>query len=257
ETDDIRTVYHPASGIPTQVDHFEQYRSDPTFQYTDPPIDPCPWRPFATHRDFKLGEFILDAALTNKQMNTLFELLTPQSESIQGLDSTIKSPKDFKEHWDRAANHITPFEKSTVTVPLRGKDQTFDVYRRNLWMWALELIQNPTLEPHFFWDAVELSKWNGKAFERFIDEPWTAQAFWDLQACIIIATTLPKGAKPLCFILYADKTRLSSFGTAQGYPVVARCANLRVEIRNGNGVGGGRVVGWLPLVSISHVTARL
>ncbi len=108
ETDDIRTVYHPASGIPTRVDHFEQYRSDPTFQYTDPPIDPCPWRPFATHRDFKLGEFILDAALTNKQMNTLFELLTPQSESIQGLDSTIKSPKDFKEHWDRAANHITP-----------------------------------------------------------------------------------------------------------------------------------------------------
>ncbi|PBK83690.1 hypothetical protein ARMGADRAFT_1089127 [Armillaria gallica] len=108
ETDDVQTVYHPASGIPTRVEHFEQYRSDPTFQYTNPPIDPCPWQPFDTHRDFKLGEFILDAALTNKQMNTLFELLTPQSESIQGLESTIKSPKDFKEHWDRAANHITP-----------------------------------------------------------------------------------------------------------------------------------------------------
>ncbi|SJL14898.1 uncharacterized protein ARMOST_18374 [Armillaria ostoyae] len=190
--DDIRTVYHPASGIPTRVDHFEQYRSNPTFRHADPPIDPCPWRPFATHRDFKLGEFILDAALTNKQMKTLFELLTPQSESIQDLDSTIKSPKDFKEHWDRAANHITPisFKKSTVTVPLRGKAQTFEVYRRNLWMWALELIQNPTLEPDFFWDAVELSKWNGKAFERFIDEPWTAQAFWDLQACIIVAVSM-------------------------------------------------------------------
>ncbi|PBK85211.1 hypothetical protein ARMGADRAFT_904025, partial [Armillaria gallica] len=75
ETDDIQTVYHPPSGIPTRVDHFEQYHSDPTFQYTDPPIDPCPWWPFATHRDFKLGEFILDVALTNKQMNMLFELL--------------------------------------------------------------------------------------------------------------------------------------------------------------------------------------
>ncbi|KAK0506766.1 hypothetical protein EDD18DRAFT_1315910 [Armillaria luteobubalina] len=242
EIDDIRTVYHPASGIPTRVDHFEQYRSNPTFQHADPPIDPCPWRPFATRRDFKLGEFILDSALTNKNMTTLFELLTPESESIQGLGSTINSPRDFKEHWDQAANLITPFEKSMVTVPLRGRDQTFDVYRRNLWMWALELIQNPTLEPHFFWDAVKLSKWNGKAFERFIDEPWTAQAFWDLQ------TPLPKGAKPLCFILYANKTRLSLFGTAQAYPVVARCANLRAEIRNGNGVGGGRVVGWLPLI---------
>ncbi|KAK0479793.1 hypothetical protein IW261DRAFT_1419848 [Armillaria novae-zelandiae] len=222
--------YHPASGIPARVDHFEDYQSNPTFQAADPPIDPCPWRPFATHHDFKLGEFILDAALTRKQMTTLFELLTPNSESTQSLASTIKSPRDFQEHWDQAANLITPFEKSTITVPLRGRDQTFDVYRCNLWTWALELIQNPTLEPHFFWDAVQLSKWNGKAFERFIDEPWTAQAFWDLQ------TPLPKGAKPLCFILYADKTRLSSFGTAQGYPVVAHCANLRAEIRNGNGI---------------------
>jgi hypothetical protein len=31
--------------------------------------------------------------------------------------------------------------------------------------------------------------------------------------------------------------------------VIARCANLPTEIRNGNGVGGGRVVGWLPIVS--------
>jgi len=35
-----------------------------------------------------------------------------------------------------------------------------------------------------------------------------------------------------------------------GYPVVARCANLPTDIRNGNGVGGGRVVGWLPIVRI-------
>ena len=59
---------------------------------------------------------------------------------------------------------------------------------------------------------------------------------------------IPTGANPLCFVLYADKTRLSSFGTAQGYPVIARCANLPSNIRNGNGFGGGRVVGWLPIV---------
>jgi hypothetical protein len=59
---------------------------------------------------------------------------------------------------------------------------------------------------------------------------------------------LPKGSNPLCFILYADKTKLSSFGMTKGYPVVARCANLPTTIRNGNGFGGGRVVGWLPIV---------
>jgi len=30
--------------------------------------------------------------------------------------------------------------------------------------------------------------------------------------------------------------------------VIARCTNLPVELRNGNGVGGGRIVGWLPIV---------
>ena len=59
---------------------------------------------------------------------------------------------------------------------------------------------------------------------------------------------LPPGAKPLLLSLYADKSKLSSFGTKKGYPVIARCANLPVEIRNGKGLGGGRVVGWLPVV---------
>jgi hypothetical protein len=31
---------------------------------------------------------------------------------------------------------------------------------------------------------------------------------------------------------------------------MVRCANLPVHIRNGEGIGGGRVVGWLPIVSL-------
>ena len=52
----------------------------------------------------------------------------------------------------------------------------------------------------------------------------------------------------VCLELYADKTKLSSFGTEKGYPVMARIANLPVKIRNGEGIGGGCVVGWLPVV---------
>ncbi|PBK87922.1 hypothetical protein ARMGADRAFT_857208, partial [Armillaria gallica] len=180
--DNIRTIYHPSSGRATRIDHFEDYQSHPAFQYSQPPIDPHPWRPFESHHNFELAKFILDAALTEKQMKTLFGLLKLEAASNQ--DSTefnIRSPKEFKEHWDHAANLITPFEKSMVTVSLQGEDYTYDVYRWNLWTWALDLIQDPTLEPYFVWDAVQLSKWNGEAFERFIDEPWTAQAFWDLQ----------------------------------------------------------------------------
>ena len=59
---------------------------------------------------------------------------------------------------------------------------------------------------------------------------------------------LPPEARPLVLCVYADKSKLSSFGTKKGYPVIARCANLPVEIQNGKGLGGGRGVGWLPVV---------
>ena len=56
----------------------------------------------------------------------------------------------------------------------------------------------------------------------------------------------------LCLELYADKTKLSSFGTQKGYPVMARILNLPVGIRNGDGFGGARVVGWLPVVRLIY-----
>ncbi|PBK62835.1 hypothetical protein ARMSODRAFT_990404 [Armillaria solidipes] len=70
----------------------------------------------------------------------------------------------------------------------------------------------------------------------------TGNTFWEIQS------SLPPGGKPLAYILYADKSCLSSFGTAKGYPVMARCGNLSDEIRNGKNFGGGCVVGWLPIV---------
>ena len=61
----------------------------------------------------------------------------------------------------------------------------------------------------------------------------------------------------VCLELYADKTRLSSFGTEKGYPIMARIVNLPVGIRNSNGVGGARVVGWLPIVRLISPDSNL
>ena len=41
---------------------------------------------------------------------------------------------------------------------------------------------------------------------------------------------IPEGSKPLCLILYADKTKLLSFGMAKGYPMIMCCANLPTTI---------------------------
>ena len=122
----------------------------------------------------------------------------------------------------------------------------------------MDQIKNPRLAPLFVWDAQRIYKYNGESWVRFYDEPWTADRMWEFQVYILsmfkyilltsYKTLLPEGGKPLCFIIYADKTKLSSFGTEMGYPVMARIANLPVDIRNGEGTGGACVVGWLPIV---------
>lgn len=40
-----------------------------------------------------------------------------------------------------------------------------------------------------------------------------------------------------------------------GYPIYARIANFNVSIRNTNGIGGGELVGWLPIVG--HCPIRI
>lgn len=72
-----------------------------------------------------------------------------------------------------------------------------------------------------------------------------------------LQTTLPPGAVPFFIIVYADKNRLSSFGTAKGYPAIARCAHLPVTIPNGEEIGGGTMVGWFPIVGVTYLYLRL
>ncbi|KAG1907529.1 uncharacterized protein F5891DRAFT_974232 [Suillus fuscotomentosus] len=134
------------------------------------------------------------------------------------------------------------FTKDVISAPYDGMIQEFDLHYKNLWEWAIDLLHDPWLFLHMVFDAQRFSKFNGKEFINFVDESYTAEAFWNIQS------QLPDGAKLLGFILYADKTKLSSFGTARGYPVVARLANLPTKICNSQGIGGGYVVGWLPIV---------
>jgi hypothetical protein len=133
----------------------------------------------------------------------------------------------------------------------------------------MDLVKDPRLAPHFEWDAKRLYKYNAesRSYARFINEPVTADDFWKIQVssstihCKILEFThlsqskLPPGGKPLAFIIYADKNKLSSFGTQKGYPVIARLANLPLDIINSTGIGGGRVVGWLEVVRTSSTSS--
>ncbi|KAG1897930.1 uncharacterized protein F5891DRAFT_1129641 [Suillus fuscotomentosus] len=117
---------------------------------------------------------------------------------------------------------------------------------------------DPLLAPHFVWDAQQVYKHDGTHYEHFYHEPWTGDHWWNVQS------SLPENTVPFAFILYADKTHLSSAGIVKAYPVFAHCGNLPIHIRNTDRLGGGRMVGWLPIVpedseedgKLSHVNLK-
>ncbi|KAJ7243981.1 hypothetical protein C8J57DRAFT_1452331 [Mycena rebaudengoi] len=200
----------------------------------NPPPVQKPWIPFRTRLDFEVSEFAQQVMLNQKQTNTFISLIRRCAANIEGF--TLSNHADMNEQWDAASKKCTAFEKFEVGVPYQDTTVDFEMYARPLWNWTLDLLQDPRLAPFFVWDAEEAYKYNGTKFVRFYTEPWTAAAFWELQA-------------KLCpYIIYADKSKLSTFGTQKGYPIIARLANMVVSIRNSNDWGGGQIVGWLPVI---------
>ncbi|KAI0073150.1 hypothetical protein K474DRAFT_1710969 [Panus rudis PR-1116 ss-1] len=243
DIDDIVTVYHPSSGRERKHSRFEDFKrgAQEDLQDTYKLYEQfTPWSPFRSRVDFEFAEIVLQARLSQRETDRLISLF---HRCIKGeQDFTLKNHKDVQDTWKAASEQLTPFTKETISVPYKQSTRDFVVRYRSLWDWTLEQLHNPFLAPHFIFDAERLYKFNGEEFKLFIDEPWTASRWWEIQS------KLPDDGKPLCYIIYADKTKLSTFGTAKGYPVVARLANLPVHIRNGEGLGGGCVVGWLPIV---------
>ncbi|EIW74668.1 hypothetical protein CONPUDRAFT_67069, partial [Coniophora puteana RWD-64-598 SS2] len=227
---DIQTIYHPRSGRVPVVEPLSDFdrRRHPDTTAVHASGDESPWTPWRSREDFELSELAIEGALSHEQTDPF---------TLQGCD-------EMKATFEAASKTLTPFEKHDIPVTFNEQNATFnfELWDRSLWDWGLDLLSNPRLQPHFVFDAQRVSKYNGTQFVRFIDEPWTANDFWTVQS------QLPEGGKPFAFILYADKSVLSSFGTQKGYPVVARCANLPAKLRNSTGPGGGQVVGWLPIV---------
>ncbi|KAJ6553880.1 hypothetical protein B0H10DRAFT_1848583, partial [Mycena sp. CBHHK59/15] len=218
---EIKCVFHPHSQCPTIFQSFPDYLATNVSQERVIPRDEAPWKPFQTRLDFEVAEFCELAMLNTEMTEILIALIQRCGHNIQNF--TLTSHAELNKLWALASHKCTEFVEDSITVQYKGENQTFKTYSRPLWDWVLSLVQDPQLSSCF---------------------PWTADAFWAAQSA------LPNhpAAKPLCLILYADKSKLSTFGTAKGYAVVARVANVIVPIRNSTQFGGGQVVGHQPVV---------
>ncbi|KAI0644335.1 hypothetical protein C8Q79DRAFT_913714 [Trametes meyenii] len=239
--DDFLTVHHPHSKQPPSIHHFEEFSRAPP--KPDPSkLNSSPWEPFQSRLDFDFVDFALDAALNQGQINTLLKLIDRISESRS--EFSFRSYNDVKGAWEAASHLNVQYDKHDLEVKYKNGTRTFTMFCRPLFDWSLSLVADPILAPKFTWHAQQLFKFNNEtqAWERFVDEPYTADNWWKAES------GLPDYASPLFYSVYADKTRLSSFGTQKGYPIIARILNLPADIRNGDEYGGGQVVGFLPIV---------
>ncbi|KAI0690406.1 hypothetical protein C8T65DRAFT_745808 [Cerioporus squamosus] len=233
-----RTVFHPHSGC-TSVDARLDHSVPPQMlDYTH--INYEPWRPFATRLDYELAEFMLTTGLNQGDVNTLFDIINHIVADPRQL--TVKSYQDVQKAWDLARSKQPAFEAKEFVVEYEHGPKTYKFQHRDAWDWAESLLVDPLMCRHFVWHAYkQFKRINGK-WVRFIDEPFTADRLYDLES------SLPPDGVPLAFVLYSDKTRLSTFGTQQAYPVIVRLANLPVHLRNSDRHGGGQIVGFLPIV---------
>uniref|UniRef100_A0A8H7Y623 Uncharacterized protein n=1 Tax=Psilocybe cubensis TaxID=181762 RepID=A0A8H7Y623_PSICU len=201
-----------------------------------------PWRPFRTRLDFEFAEIFLSAHLSHDQLEVLIALIHQAVTSPN--EFTLKNDADLTQIWTFAREtRAQGFIKTPISVNYKGESLTYNVWYRPLWEWCRELLLDPALVRRFHWNAEQLFMYKGERFERIIDEPWTGNTWWDIQS----RPDIPNDASLMFINPWADKSQLSSFGTVKGYPVMVRCANLPVNIRNGTGVGGGRLIGWLPI----------
>lgn len=157
--------------------------------------------------------------------------------------------------------HMLQFQKHDIIVRYKDVDHRYDLHCRPIWDWVVDQLCDTKILPHMQWDSTRLFTYNGRRWVSFVNEPFTACRAWNVQVSTFsnyhrvytliteCQSHLPENGKPLGLIVYADKTKLSSFGTLKGYPVMMCISNLLRCVRNGSGVGGTRIVGWLPIVS--------
>ncbi|KAF5387276.1 hypothetical protein D9757_006821 [Collybiopsis confluens] len=245
QPDDIKIEYHPASGKPARIMRFQEYGEQRTHDSGSEDVpDPTPWKPWRSRVDFEVAALALESFMSEDQTNRLIDIL---NRVACGRDNfTLVDHKETQKLWDLAAEQTVKFQQTEISVKYRDEEpEIYELYYRPVWDWIQELVRHKALVSKMEWHAQRMYRYDSstKKWKRFIEEAWSASSWWKIQ------DKLPTGAVPLCLVFYADKSKLSLFGTAKGYPVIVRCANLSMGIRNGSGQGGGRVVGWLPIVT--------
>lgn len=102
EADDIRTTYHPRSGRPPAIESFDNYGKDTPNWHGPPPEKP--WLPFHSESEFEFSKIVLQAALSNIEVDALIKVV--RKLIATGERFTVKGYADIQGLWEKAAARL-------------------------------------------------------------------------------------------------------------------------------------------------------
>ena len=98
--DDIRTQYHPKSGLPDRIDHFEDYGRDED-AIEDILHDLEPTAKFGTQTEFEFAEVALKGRLNNPEIDGMLKVI--QKVNKDDSDFRFRTHRDVDAAWDIAS----------------------------------------------------------------------------------------------------------------------------------------------------------
>ncbi len=160
-----------------------------------PASESRPWAPFRTLADFEYTETavtgLLSEDLVNKQLAGF-----NKNWSIGGTHLTLCTYKDMQESLVKAREYVIQvrgifccerqfkshwqFKQAKVSAIYGGETLEFEFQYRDPWECVLNLIQDKSLASVSCWNSVRKIFCCGPDEEHIIDEPNTADAWWEV-----------------------------------------------------------------------------
>ncbi|KAJ7048129.1 hypothetical protein C8F01DRAFT_1072674 [Mycena amicta] len=202
-----------------------------------------PWTPWTTLSDFEYTETAVKGLSSEEVINAQLRGITgPWSGNNSTI--TLKTYREYRRVLECAREMGNLFKKSTVSAELWGEEKHYSFVHRDPWEWLRDIVTDPALARVMAWKSRRCFFTERGQRERFVDEPFTADTWCDVD------DELPKSNPfPHCWLplhIWLDKGLVTKHVTM--FPIVLRLLSLPSEIRNASGNGGGVLIGFMVMV---------
>jgi hypothetical protein len=205
----IKIVSHHHSQLtePTIIplDISSQMDTSSTSGSAKPPDDnreDRPWAPFRTLADFEYAESVITGGMSKETINLQLHGLrngwaTGSNITFRNYDDMEKSMEAAREYGTRVSHFSEAlianswgdikFQPGKVSAEYNGKTFEFEFQYRNPWEWICSLVTDSSLCDRIAWYPVRKYLHENGRVTRLIDEPYTANKWWEVQVPGIIS----------------------------------------------------------------------